>query len=39
MKLGRFAEARDEIERALAMTQNRQEQVLLGKKLNEIPQE
>jgi RNA polymerase sigma-70 factor (ECF subfamily) len=39
MKLGRFAEAREEIERALAMTQNRQEQVLLRKKLNEMPKE
>ena len=39
MKLGRFAEAREEIKRALAMTQNRQEQVLLRKKLNEMPKE
>lgn len=39
MKLGRFAEAREEIKRALALTQNRQEQVLLQKKLNELPKE
>ena len=39
MKLGRFGEAREEIKRALAMTQNRQEQVLLRKKLNEMPKE
>ena len=39
MKLGRSAEARDEIKRALAMTQNRQEQVMLRKKLDEMPTE
>ena len=37
LKLGRFAEAREEIQRALAMTENRQEQRLLSEKLQQIP--
>jgi RNA polymerase sigma-70 factor (ECF subfamily) len=38
MKLGRFAEAREEIQRARAMTQNRREQDLLTEKLKQMPQ-
>jgi RNA polymerase sigma-70 factor, ECF subfamily len=37
LKLGRFAEAREEIQRAIAMTENRQEQRLLSEKLQQIP--
>jgi len=37
MKLGRFPEARDEIERAIAMTQNKREQDLLTRKLASMP--
>ncbi|MGB6692121.1 MAG: RNA polymerase sigma factor [Terracidiphilus sp.] len=37
MKLGRFAEAREEIQRAIAMTENRREQDLLSEKLKQIP--
>jgi RNA polymerase sigma factor (sigma-70 family) len=36
MKLGRFAEAREEIERAIAMTQNVREQELLKERLKQI---
>jgi RNA polymerase sigma factor (sigma-70 family) len=36
MKLGRFTEAREEIQRAIAMTENRQEQGLLSEKLKQI---
>jgi RNA polymerase sigma factor (sigma-70 family) len=36
MKLGRFAEAREEIERAIAMTQNVREQELLTERLKQI---
>src|SRR5580700_3236055 len=36
-KLGRFAEAREELRRALAMTENRREQDLLTAKLNQTP--
>jgi len=36
-KLGRFAEAREELQRALAMTENRREQDLLTEKLNQTP--
>jgi RNA polymerase sigma factor (sigma-70 family) len=36
-KLGRFAEAREELQRALAMTENRREQDLLTAKLNRTP--
>jgi RNA polymerase sigma factor (sigma-70 family) len=36
MKLGRFPEARDEIQRAIAMTQNLREQELLTKRLAQI---
>lgn len=39
LKLGRFTEARTEIERAVTMTQNSREQQLLVKKLQQIPQE
>lgn len=39
LKLGRFPEARAEIARAIAMTQNSREQQLLTKKLKQIPQE
>jgi RNA polymerase sigma-70 factor (ECF subfamily) len=38
IKLGRFAEAREEIQRAIAMTENRREQDLLAEKLKQIPQ-
>ena len=37
MKLGRFGEAREELERAIAMTQNRREQELLTEKLKRMP--
>jgi RNA polymerase sigma factor (sigma-70 family) len=37
MKLGRFTEAREEIQRAIAMTENRREQELLSEKLKRIP--
>jgi RNA polymerase sigma factor (sigma-70 family) len=36
-KLRRFAEAREELQRALAMTENRREQDLLTAKLNQTP--
>ena len=36
-KLGRYAEAREELQRALAMTENRREQDLLTAKLNQRP--
>ncbi len=36
MKMGRFAEARKEIQRAMAMTKNLREQELLAEKLNQI---
>jgi RNA polymerase sigma factor (sigma-70 family) len=39
LKLGRFAEARREFELAISLTQNKQEQELLTKKLNLIPTE
>jgi RNA polymerase sigma factor (sigma-70 family) len=35
-KMGRFPEAREEIERAIAMTQNRREQELLAERLKQI---
>ena len=35
-RLGRFAEAREELRRAIAMTKNRREQHLLTEKLNQI---
>jgi RNA polymerase sigma-70 factor (ECF subfamily) len=37
LKLGRFTEARGEIQRALAMTENKREQRLLSEKLKQIP--
>ncbi len=37
MKLGRFTEAREEIQRAIAMTENRREQNLLEERLKQIP--
>jgi RNA polymerase sigma factor (sigma-70 family) len=37
MKLGKFTEARQEIERAIAMTQNKREQELLTEKLERMP--
>jgi RNA polymerase sigma-70 factor, ECF subfamily len=37
MKLGRFAEAREELQRAIARTENRREQDLLTAKLNRTP--
>jgi RNA polymerase sigma-70 factor (ECF subfamily) len=37
VKLGRNAEAREEIQRAIAMTENRREQDLLSEKLKQIP--
>jgi len=37
LKLGRFSEARDEIQRAIAMTENRREQHLLSERLKKIP--
>jgi RNA polymerase sigma-70 factor (ECF subfamily) len=36
MKLGRYAEAREELQRALAMTDNVREQDLLSKKLKQV---
>jgi RNA polymerase sigma-70 factor (ECF subfamily) len=36
-KLGRFAEAREELQRALAMTENRRERDLLTARLNQTP--
>lgn len=36
MKMGRFTEAREEIQRAIAMTQNLREQELLTERLNQI---
>lgn len=36
MKMGRFAEARKEIQRAITMTKNLREQELLAEKLNQI---
>jgi len=38
MKLGRFTEAREEIQRAIAMTQNLREQELLADRLKQIDQ-
>jgi predicted RNA polymerase sigma factor len=37
IKLGRFTEARAEIQRAIAMTENKREQDLLLEKLKQIP--
>jgi RNA polymerase sigma-70 factor (ECF subfamily) len=37
LKLGRFTEAREEIQRAIAMTENKREQDLLLEKLKQIP--
>ena len=37
VKLGRYAEARQELERAIRMTENRREHELLSKKLRQIP--
>jgi predicted RNA polymerase sigma factor len=37
MKLGRFAEAREEIQRAIALTQNGREKELLTEKLRQMP--
>jgi predicted RNA polymerase sigma factor len=37
LKLGRYAEARDELQRAIAMTENHREHELLSKKLRQIP--
>jgi RNA polymerase sigma-70 factor (ECF subfamily) len=37
IKLGRFTEAREEIQRAIAMTENRREQDLLLERLKQIP--
>jgi predicted RNA polymerase sigma factor len=36
MKLGRLSEAREEIQRAIAMTKNRREQELLANKLKQL---
>jgi predicted RNA polymerase sigma factor len=36
MKMGRFTEAREEIERAIAMTQNLREQELLRERLKQM---
>ncbi|HTS05613.1 MAG TPA: RNA polymerase subunit sigma-24, partial [Candidatus Eisenbacteria bacterium] len=36
MKIGRFPEAREEIERAIALTQNLREQELLTERLKQI---
>lgn len=36
MKMGRFTEAREEIQRAITMTQNLQEQELLTGRLKQI---
>ena len=38
MKLGRFTEAREEIQRAIAMTQNKREQELLMEKIKQMRQ-
>ncbi len=38
VKLGRYAEAREELQRALTMTENRREQSLLSEKLKQMPQ-
>ena len=35
MKLGRYAEAREELQRAIAMTENRREHELLSRKLKQ----
>jgi RNA polymerase sigma-70 factor (ECF subfamily) len=37
LKLGRYTEAREELQRALAMTENRREQDLLSQRLKQIP--
>ncbi len=37
IKLGRFTEAREELQRAIAMTENKREQDLLSEKLRQIP--
>ena len=37
LKLGRFTEAREELQRAMAMTENRRVQDLLSEKLKQIP--
>jgi RNA polymerase sigma-70 factor, ECF subfamily len=37
LKLGRFTEAREEIQRAITMTENKREQDLLSEKLKQIP--
>jgi RNA polymerase sigma-70 factor, ECF subfamily len=37
LKLGRFSEAREEIQRAIAMTENTREQRLLSERLKQIP--
>jgi RNA polymerase sigma-70 factor (ECF subfamily) len=37
LKLGRYPEARHEIERAIALTENQREQELLSERLNQIP--
>ena len=39
MKLGRFSEARAEIQRAITMTQNLREQELLAVRLKQIEQQ
>jgi predicted RNA polymerase sigma factor len=39
MKMGRFTEAREEIQRAITMTQNLREQELLTERLNQIEKE
>jgi predicted RNA polymerase sigma factor len=36
MKMGRFTDAREEIQRAITMTQNLREQELLTKRLKQI---
>jgi RNA polymerase sigma-70 factor, ECF subfamily len=36
MKLGRYAEAREELQRAIAMTENRREHELLSRKLKQV---
>jgi RNA polymerase sigma-70 factor, ECF subfamily len=38
LKLGRLSEAREEIQRAIAMTENKREQELLSEKLKQIPE-
>jgi predicted RNA polymerase sigma factor len=38
MKMGHFSEAREEIQRAIAMTKNLREQELLTEKLKQIEQ-